>query len=68
MAEKIYVINEVLLTYRRNNENSISIIYKNEEKECIRKNLMELKNFLEEKKLFDIYKKSFIKLTIHFLL
>ena len=68
LAEKIYVINEVLLTYRRNNENSISIIYKNEGKECIRKNLMELKNFLEEKKLFDIYKKSFIKLTIHFLL
>ena len=68
MAEKIYVINEVLLTYRINNENSISIIYKNEGKECKRKNLMELKHFLEEKKLFDIYKKSFIKLTIHFLL
>ena len=68
MAEKIYVINEVLLTYRRKNENSISIMYKNEGKEYIRKNLMKLKNFLEEKKLFDIYKKSFIKLTIDFLL
>ena len=66
MAEKIYVINEVLLTYRKNNKNSTSIMYKNEAKEYIEENLMELRLFLLNKNLYDIYKNSFESISILF--
>ena len=66
MAEKIYVINEVLLTYRKNNKNSTSIMYKNEAKEYIEANLMELRLFLLKKNLYDIYENSFERISILF--
>ena len=66
MAEKIYVINEVLLTYRKNNKNSTTIMYKNEAKEYIEENLMELRLFLLKKNLYDIYKNSFERISILF--
>ena len=66
MAKRIYVTDKVLLTYRRNNNNSISSTYRNVENECIKKNLTELKLFLIDKRLFNLYEKSFQKITIHF--
>ena len=66
MAKRIYVTDKVLLTYRRNNNNSISSTYRNVENECIKKNLTELKLFLVDKRLFNLYEKSFQKITIHF--
>ena len=66
MAKKIYMINEVLLRYRWGNKKSITSTYNKFGKECVQKNLKELKNFLLDKTLYNIYKKSFQEISIHF--
>ena len=66
MAKKIYVITEVLLRYRWRNKKSITSTYKIIEKECVQKNLKELKYFLIDKKLYYIYKNSYQEISIHF--
>ena len=66
MAKRIYMITEVLLRYRWGNKKSITSTYKNFAKESVQKNLKELKNFLLDKKLYNIYKNSFQEISIHF--
>ena len=66
MAKRIYMIAEVLLRYRWGNKKSITSNYKNFAKESVQKNLKELKYFLLDKKLYNIYKNSFQEISIHF--
>ncbi len=66
MAERIYVTKKILLTYRWHNKDSITSTHKAVEEECIKKNLGELKRFLLEKKLYNIYKRSFQKISTNF--
>lgn len=67
LAEKIYVTNDVLLTYIYHNKNSITLTYQSYRAESKEKNLKELKYFLFDKNLYHTYKKAFQKLSIRFL-